>query len=402
MNHGLTPSEKFVSELCERSFMKLWTHPNPTGKKGKELCDCLVVCGHHIVIISVKENEYKDTGNKIGWERWQKVAIEKSVSQIIGAERWLESVTEVTRRDGRILNLPPKLARKYHRVSVSLGGKGQVPLKWGDFGSGFIHVCDEHSVGILFGVFDTITDFINFLTSTEKLITSDTQYIFSGGGIEDIAALYLSNGSSLDHFLGLEEQPDLVIFGESIWGYYSESEDFKIRQEDFRSSYIWDKLIEHYSDDLLTDGMFDMHSKQVTDNQLALVQMALQPRGYRANLADAFLEFLQKPELKVASRVVEGYGSTVFVFLIGSSADREFRSRELALRCLVIRGIVPNITTVVGIATDRPNTSEIGYSSDILYLHMTEWTEEYKMKVSQIQSELGYFENTKWIKNKQG
>lgn len=362
----------------------------------------MVVCGHHIVIISVKEIEYKDTGNKTGWERWQKAAIEKSVAQIIGAERWLESVTEVMRHDGRILNLPPKLERKYHRVSVSLGGKGQVPLKWGDFGSGFIHVCDEYSVGVLFGVFDTITDFINFLTSTEKLITSDTHYIFGGGGIEDIAALYLSNGSSLDHLLELKEQPDLVILGESIWESYAESEDFKFRQEDFRDSYIWDNLIEHYSDDLLTDGLFDMHSKQVTDNQLALVQMALQPRGYRASLTDAFTEFLQKPELKVASRVVEGYGSTVFVFLIGSSADRESRSRELALRCLVIRGIVPNITTVVGIATDRPNTSEIGYSSDILYLHMTEWTEEYIMKVSQIQSELGYFENIKWIKNKQG
>ena len=72
MASGLTPSERFVSDLCTRSFLQLWTHPNPKGKKKKELCDCLIVCGPHIVIISVKECTYKDTGNKTGWERAQK------------------------------------------------------------------------------------------------------------------------------------------------------------------------------------------------------------------------------------------------------------------------------------------------------------------------------------------
>ncbi|GLQ25202.1 hypothetical protein [Sulfitobacter pacificus] len=128
---GLTRSEKFVSQLCERSFLELWTHPNPIGKKGKELCDCLIVCGPHIVIISVKEIEYKDTGDTSGWERWHRAAIEKSASQIWGAERWLNTSDEVTRHDGRIITLPPKLERIYHRVSVSLGGKQQVPITWG-------------------------------------------------------------------------------------------------------------------------------------------------------------------------------------------------------------------------------------------------------------------------------
>jgi len=97
MSQGVTPSEKFVTSLCQRSFLKLWTHPNPKGKNDKELCDCLVVCEDDIVIISVKENEYKDTGDTTGWERWQKAAIEKSASQIWGAERWLTTVDRFTR-----------------------------------------------------------------------------------------------------------------------------------------------------------------------------------------------------------------------------------------------------------------------------------------------------------------
>ncbi len=48
LTQGLAPSEEFVNKLCKKSFLKLWTHPNPKGKKDKELCDCLIVCGIHI------------------------------------------------------------------------------------------------------------------------------------------------------------------------------------------------------------------------------------------------------------------------------------------------------------------------------------------------------------------
>lgn len=137
MTSGLTPSEKFVAGLCERAFLRLWTHPNPKGKKGKELCDCLIVCGPHVVIISVKDNEYRETGDKTGWERWTKVAIDKSIAQIWGAERWLDTVETVERTDGRTVALPPKNQRRYHRIAVALGSRGEVPLTWGDSGTGF-------------------------------------------------------------------------------------------------------------------------------------------------------------------------------------------------------------------------------------------------------------------------
>src|SRR4051812_31031570 len=89
MSTGSTPSEQFVTELCQRAFLKLWTHPNPIGKNGKELCDCLIVCGSHVIIVSVKEIQYKDTGDKVGWDRWHRDAIDASARQIWGAERWL-------------------------------------------------------------------------------------------------------------------------------------------------------------------------------------------------------------------------------------------------------------------------------------------------------------------------
>lgn len=402
MTTGVTPSEAFVSALCQRSFLKLWTHPNPIGKKEKELCDCLIVCGTHVIIISVKDIDFKDTNDRTGWVRWHKAAIEKSASQICGAERWLNSATQVLRNDGRTIFLPALHERKYHRVSVSLGGRGEVPLQWGDFGDGFIHVCDEYSLGVLFGELDTITDFINFLSATEALIAGGTKPVFSGGGLEDLLALYILNGNTFRFQQSGDSRPNLVIVTEGIWTHFKDSAEYKTRSDDLESSYIWDRLIENFVDDLLTDGMFDLHNKQVTKDELALVAMALQPRGHRANLADALLEFLTTDDSKVASRAVVGANETAFVFLAGKSSDRDTRSRELALRCLVIRGRCPGITTVVGIATDRPGTSEIGYSSDIVYVHMISWTPEDEATVVGIQRELGYFENANWSKRIQG
>lgn len=393
---GLTRSEEFVAWLCQRAFLKLWTHPNPVGKKGKELCDCLVVCGAHVVIISVKEIGYQDTGDKIGWERWHKAAIDKSAQQIWGAERWLRTADRFERCDEREITLPPGKERKYHRVSVSLGGHGEVPLRWGDFGNGFVHVLDEYSLTEAFRELDTITDFVTYLSAAESLFERGIRPVFSGSGAEDLLALYVRNGPTFGLLAKDSAAPERVIITEGIWKGLVASPDYIERNKDLQSSYAWDRLIDHYAEDLLTDGMFDMHSKQVTKNELALVTMALQPRGHRANLADAFLEFLGPNGSKVASRAVVAANATAFVFLGGDSANRESRAQELALRCLVVRGKCPNITTVVGIATDKPKEGKTGHSSDILYLHIPSWTEEDATKVDGIQRELGYFKDTKW------
>ncbi|MCK4791908.1 MAG: hypothetical protein KAV87_49710, partial [Desulfobacteraceae bacterium] len=197
---------------------------------------------------------------------------------------------------------------------------------------------------------------------------------------------------------GSPGKPDMLILQDDLWKGFSKSDEYREMIHDLRNSYIWDKLIDYYADDLLNDGMFDMYSKKVTKNELALVTMALQPRGHRANLAESFIEFLENPELKIASRVVQGHNNTAFVFLVGKSSDREARSQELILRCLVVRGRVPDITTVVGIVTDRSGTSDIGYSSGIAYLHMPEWSAENEEHVKGIQADLGYFQNAKWAK----
>lgn len=338
MSIGNTLSEKFVTALCGRAFLKLWTHQNPVGKKGKELCDCLIVCGPHVVIVSVKDIQYRDTGDRTGWERWHKAAIDESAKQIWGAERWLATVDQFKRSDSRIVTLPPNVERKVHRIAVSLGARGQTPLRWGDLGHGFVHVYDEFSLGAVFEHLDTITDFISYLSATESLFAQGVRLVFAGAGPEDFLAMYVRHGANFglpDHS---GRKPDTIVLTENLWKSLIASREYKEHIADRQSSYAWDNLIEHYANDLLSDGMFDMYSQAITRDELALVAMALQPRMHRAVLADALLGFLDSKETKLKSRAAIGANSTAFVFLTGKHSDRKSRSQELELRCHVVRG----------------------------------------------------------------
>jgi len=50
MSEGITNSEQFVYEVCQKSFLSLWSYANPQGSEpGKELCDVLIVCDPDVI-----------------------------------------------------------------------------------------------------------------------------------------------------------------------------------------------------------------------------------------------------------------------------------------------------------------------------------------------------------------
>jgi hypothetical protein len=92
-------AESFLLELCENTFLSLWSYPRvfrDQGKKGmgdgKELCDLLVISGEDIIIFSDKYCEFQsDKDESIAWNRWFKNAVANSAKQVWGAERWLRA-----------------------------------------------------------------------------------------------------------------------------------------------------------------------------------------------------------------------------------------------------------------------------------------------------------------------
>ena len=63
-NKGSTPSEAFLADLCDRTFLDLWSYPNPYKAPGKELCDLLIMCGGDVILFSEKSIPFPDSGDE--------------------------------------------------------------------------------------------------------------------------------------------------------------------------------------------------------------------------------------------------------------------------------------------------------------------------------------------------
>ena len=384
-------AEELIARICRGSFLSLWAYPNPRGKNGKELCDTLVVCEPDILIISVKDIGVPDSGDMaVDWKRWQRRSIEGSVKQIYGAERWLTSASHVVRHDGNPgIPLPPVAERRVYRLAVALGGDGQVPIYMGDFGKGFVHVLDEESVEAVLGELNTITDLVGYVRAKEALYKSGMKVIFQGGE-RDLLALYLSKGREFP------KGADLVVVTDGIWDSFTSCSSYRAKQIADEASRPWDRLVDRLAADMLEGNM--AYGEDLADNERAIRVMARESRFHRRVLGKAFKEFMDLAATKtdlggktLASRIVPSPSGVVYVFLAKPHGTaREQRKQELALRCIVARGLHPNAVTVVGIATERYEKGQ-GYSLDLTHVHVPDWTEELQQQMEGIQQDLGYF-----------
>ncbi len=69
-SEGVTPTERLLANLCEKSFLKLWSYPNPFKEDKDELCDLLVVFEDHLFIFFDRENltfSKEDNAPLINW-----------------------------------------------------------------------------------------------------------------------------------------------------------------------------------------------------------------------------------------------------------------------------------------------------------------------------------------------
>jgi hypothetical protein len=241
---GVTPSERYLASLADKTFLNLWSYPNlfvdrkVRGKgDGKELCDLLIICGNDILIFSDKSVAWLEERNfQLAWSRWYRRAIEKSVAQIAGAERWLAGYPNRVFLDPACtqrlpIDLPPLDRRRVHGIVVALGATKVCAthykcsdgsfliapdLKGTDhtdpsaagyacFGIGdvrpngsFIHVFNDQALDLLMNELDTVTDFVQYLLCREQIIRSGILMPVSGEH-ELLGYYLLSSGPEREH-----------------------------------------------------------------------------------------------------------------------------------------------------------------------------------------------------------
>lgn len=382
----MNAAEELVFQLCRRSFLRLWSYANPRGKKGKELCDALVVFDPDVIIFSVKEITLRDSGNPgLDRERWLRAAVNESHPQIWGAERWISSAERVVRADGgEGLSFPEPDVRRIHRIAVALGSGGSIPVESRDFGHGFVHVLDEVSLGLIMQELDTVEDFVEYLRAKEALYGSGIELRVPGGE-EDLLAVYLHRGRNFRDLMPRTE------IQRGAWDELLRKTEFRRRKLADRASYAWDGLIDFLAAEVEGEGL---EWGSLGELESLLRVMAREDRFSRRGLAKSFLGFLRAAEAEeTRSRTTVSPSGTRYVFLAHPhGSDRSERRMELEGRCFVACSLEPRCNTVIGIATDRPR-SGAGFSMDAIRLTIENWTEEHQRRAEEAQRVFGWFAN---------
>jgi hypothetical protein len=374
----MTPSEKYVAELCGKSFLPFWSFSNPIGKKNKELCDVLVVCENNIIIISVKDisvSEHKD--ESVQYERWVKKAIYSSADQIYGAERYLESVDYVFSKDNKTkIKLPKKNGRIIHRIAIAFGRKENFPLPTGDFGKGFVHVFDEKSTFTVLYELDTITDFTNYLVAKEKFIANKCILIPTES---DFLAFYLLTGLKID------VPADTIVTEEGLWEDYIRSEEYLEWRKEIKISYVWDRMILRLHDYHVLKETTEESRIQLEES---VRQINLEPRINRIELGSVLDN---AKEMKVSARMLKPLDGCIHTYVLIPLNDKNWdrKESELKLRCIVARVENPNTEKIIGISIGSNSNGESSF--DICYLNIPELDEELIKHAKEIQDEFGYF-----------
>lgn len=376
----MTPSEKFVAELCEKSFLPFWSFASPLGKKDKELCDILVVCGNDIIIISVKDIKVTDHADpEIQSQRWQRDAIEGSIKQLYGAERFLEKVTEIYVKDREFkIALPDGASRRIHRIAIAFGGENRFPLETGDFGKGFVHVFDEESTFTVINELDTITDFVSYLKAKEDFLRDRLIVVPKE---VDFLALYIQTELIFDG------NPDSVLVDDGLWDSYAASGEYRRWTENIRESYFWDEIVVQLFENL-------KNGKHVgakhSDMERATRIITCEPRINRMELAMVVRDAISKG---VRGRMIQPFGDSEHCYVIMPLTQKnwEAKEKELKLRCLIARKYNPTSKKVIGIGIGTgPDGVPI---FDLAFFDLPTLTGELLKRIENAKNELGYFIN---------
>jgi len=393
MTKPLNPSEELTHSLCTSSFLSLWCYNNPRGKKGNELCDVLVVCDPDVVVFSVKDIALADPDDPDHVARWRRRAIEESVKQLNGAERWLQQADCVVQADGSVgVALPPLAMRRTHRIAVACGSRASLSISSGFEKGRFTHVFTERDLIVVLDELDTITDFVGYLAAKEKFLGGGAGVILDGTE-PDLLALYLSQGRSFP------DEPDMLIIGEDCWDSLQEDADFIARKEADAESYDWDGLIETFADDRGHDA--SEHGSQMPQREQIVRQMAREDRFCRRVLTKSMRDFFVAAKTgNTRARIMHSPSLSLprnlYVLVrYRKNEKRTFRIAELYARCMIALNKVddpPEHVLGIGFGEVKPG---IGSENDLVLVDVSEMDpNDWRREAEQLESELGFFKGT--------
>jgi hypothetical protein len=432
---GVTPTERLLADFCDRSFLKLWSYPNPFKDDKDELCDLLAVFDNHVFIFFDRENQALSKNNNdplISWERWKRKVIDDQIRTAHGATRYIESGRNIFLDKDLSVPFPFNIDRQnmvVHKIVIAHGAKeacekfsgnnvyGSLAMSYGINMTtpkfpflirmdkkNPVHVFDSHNLPIIFNELDTFYDFSSYLDAKIDAINLYDALVYCGE--EDLLAHYFLNydNAKKKHFIGApltEKNVNCVMIGEGEWKDFIKSNTYKRKKLADRISYLWDELIQstcQYTLDGVVKGSSPLRGPS------AIYEMAKEPRFYRRILSErirqAINNFPETPQRisRKLSFMQSFYKEKGYVFLqlkVDGIVDyeNEYRPKRQALleiACGAAKNKFNHLKTVIGIAIDAPKFSERN-SEDFILMDCTDWPADKKEHYEKANEPLGFF-----------
>lgn len=326
---GGTPSEQYLSRLCDGTFLSLWSYPalyrdkRSKGRtEGKEVADLLVVFENDIIIFSDKRCVVPSSGKiRKDWSRWFRRAVAESAEQAWGAERWIRQFPTRLFLDKQCtqpfpLALPQMSEARFHLVVVAheiaarcahtLGGSGSLmphshvkgidrhtePFTIGDLdpSQSFVHVLDDTTLDIVMRTLDTIADFTAYLQKKEKVFRSDK--VILAAGEEELLAYYLTRmNPDGEHDFEFPSDLTNLLLAEGLWEAFQADPQRLAQIEANRISYSWDCLIEKFNRHALEGTQYHWGAIGVQGTERCVRLMARELRTRRRMLAQGSMSW---------------------------------------------------------------------------------------------------------------
>lgn len=344
---GTTKTERKLAVLADKTFLDLWSYPNTFNDRdlrngqGKELCDLLVLCGNDLLIFSDKDIRWPSGDTGLAWARWYRRAVQHSVEQIKGAERWVRRYPDRIFIDAKCqtrfpVDFPDPANLNVHGIAVVSGAEtacraytggrsgvlrltgllaGQAehenpttrnlhPFMIGDVNpdGAFVHVMDMESLATVMRELDTISDFVAYLN--ERAIAFRQKRVRLAAGEADLLASYLISGDGKGGYFipdivsGATYPDEIGVHPDGNYAAFRNSREYRARQDLNEGSYSWDQLIGQFSKNLLAGTSVTVAGvkPQLRLAEQALRRMALERRVVRRSLAHAFQDAYFKAE----------------------------------------------------------------------------------------------------------
>jgi len=432
-SEGTTPSERYLSKICKRAFLSLWSYSNlyrdqladKTGD-GKELADLIVVFGNDIIVFSDKDIAFECASDDIAvtWMRWLRRAITGGMRQLLGARRWLRTHPDRVFVDRLCtkklpINLPDMSTAHIHLVLVArgaevacrehFGGSGSLMITNTEFTSefcvnvtvdgGFVHVLDAVAMDEVLNQLDTVRDFLEYLTRKEELF-EQKQVLATGE--EELLGFYLTNVNT-DNNYSFEafDNVDAVGIEEGFWRGFLSSKQRQAQLEANKISYAWDRLTEKFIGHIVTRTQYYATTRDVAENEQLPYWMAREKRTRRRMLARKLASMVETARDRHKASVImpSEPDDPIWVFLVlpeYTEHDYETYRRDrmdgLALHLQIVGHLYPHHKHVCGIATSPLRDGEI--SEDFLYMDTSLWTDEDRAEAQRAFEDNGIFKET--------